>query len=406
MTVFIAHAPADREAAEALEKFIERRGQFAELDDGQTAMRPVQPSDVVVLLISQKLVFAPTRLRLEQRSLDAWAEGRLVAVKLDHGIAPVGLRDLPFIDASFEAQREFKWQEVANEIRERLKAPPASRVPLPPSKGPAPPWRDHLEKVDATRPQTQASVVRKKPKGSSFVSLLVCLLLMLPGLGALIASGAIWLVNRIGPTPGTFADLLTGIDAFGVARGLPSGVTVPVFGAAIVLMILAPMGYALSRGAARKRTDDDTQRDESGEDHEAPAPIPTADAVFVSYARANATSVLPVIEGAKEQGKTFWLDQQNIGGGEGWAGEIVRAIKAAQGVLVMCSKAAFESDHVKREIYLADRYRKKLVPVFIEQADPPEDFEYFFAGVQMTNLFETPEAERPEVLVRALGAAS
>jgi hypothetical protein len=69
----------------------------------------------------------------------------------------------------------------------------------------------------------------------------------------------------------------------------------------------------------------------------------------------------------------------------------------------MCSKAAFESDHVKREIYLADRYRKKLVPVFIEQAEPPEDFEYFFAGVQALKLFETPEAERPQALIRVLG---
>jgi hypothetical protein len=410
MTVFIAHAPADQDAAEALEKFIERRGQFAELDDGQTAMRPVQPNDVVVLLISQKLMFAPTRLRLEQRALDAWAEGRLVAVKLDHGIAPVGLRDLPFIDASFEAQREFKWQEVANTIRERLKAPPASRTP-PPSGGPAPPWRDHLKKVDAAREtaegRSDAEVVRKKAAGSARVGLIACLLLMLPGLGALITSGAIWLVNRIGPAPGTFADLLAGIDAFGVARGLPSGVTVPIFGAAILITVLAPIGYVLSRGAARRKMDEYAkEHPEIYEDYEAPPMPPTTDAVFVSYARANATSVLPVIEGAKEQGRTFWLDQQNISGGEGWAGEIVRAIKAAQGVLVMCSKAAFESDHVKREIYLADRYRKKLVPVFIEQAEPPEDFEYFFAGVQMTNLFETPEAERPEALVRALGAAS
>jgi hypothetical protein len=105
-------------------------------------------------------------------------------------------------------------------------------------------------------------------------------------------------------------------------------------------------------------------------------------------------------------GKRFWLDQQGIGAGESWAGEIVRAIRAAPGVVVMCSKAAFESDHVKREIYLADRYRKRLVPVFIEQAEPPEDFEYFFAGVQMLNLFETPEAERPEALMRALGGAT
>lgn len=408
MTVFIAHAPADQDAAEALEKFIERRGQFAELDDGQTAMRPVQPSDVVVLLISQKLVFAPTRLRLEQRALDAWAEGRLVTVKLDHGIAPVGLRDLPFIDASFEAQREFKWQEVANQIRERLRAPRASQTPPP--KGPAPPWRDHLNKIEAENKTAEkrddVAVPQKKASGSSFVSLLICLVLMLPGLGALVASASIWLVNRIGPRPGTFADLLAGIDAFGVARGSPEGVTVPIFAAAIALMVLAPIGFVMSRGGRKTRSESVREQAEVSEDYEAPLPMPTTDAVFVSYARANATSVLPVIEGAKEQGRHFWLDQQNISGGDGWAGEIVRAIKAAQGVLVMCSKAAFESDHVKREIYLADRYRKKLVPVFIEQAEPPEDFEYFFAGVQMTNLFETPEAERPEALVRALGAAS
>src|SRR6185295_19574084 len=133
MTVFLAHAPADREATEALEKFLERRGQFVELDDGSTAMRPVQASDVLVLLMSKDFVFAPTRLRLEQRALDAWAEQRLIVVKLDKGMAPVGLRDLPAIDASFEAKREFTWQEVANAIRERARAQvaPADAAPAP-----------------------------------------------------------------------------------------------------------------------------------------------------------------------------------------------------------------------------------------------------------------------------------
>jgi hypothetical protein len=112
-----------------------------------------------------------------------------------------------------------------------------------------------------------------------------------------------------------------------------------------------------------------------------------------------------MIETARKAGHKFWLDRKGIAPGDGWAGEIVRAIRGAAGVLVMCSKAAFESDHVKREIYLADRYRKKLVPVFIERADPPEDFEYFFAGAQSLNLFETPEAERPQALLRILGAA-
>ena len=103
-------------------------------------------------------------------------------------------------------------------------------------------------------------------------------------------------------------------------------------------------------------------------------------------------------------GRGVWIDKGGIAAGEGWAGEIVRAIKAAGGVMVMCSSRAFESDHVKREIYLADRYRKPMLPVFLEDAQPPEDFEYFFAGVQWLELFRLPEAERAGAVERALSA--
>jgi hypothetical protein len=380
MTVYVAHAPADREAAEALEKFLERRGQFVELDDGQTALRPVQQSDVVVLLVSKDFVFAPTRLRLEQRALDAWADQRLVVVKLDKGVAPVGLRDLPAIDASFEAQREFKWHDVANKVRETLAMPAA----LPPEGEQAPP-------------------PLRAPKSGGALGGVLLLLLALPGVVAAAAAISIWLANRIGPTPGTFDDLRRGVDEFGVRYGAPSGVTEWLF---LIAMLVTIVVFA--RFIARLVT----PRAKAAKREAAPsAPAPEAepkqtDTLFVSYARANAKDVLPVIEAAKEHGRSFWIDQKGIVAGQGWAGEIVRAIRTAGGVVVMCSKAAFESDHVKREIYLADRYRKKLTPVFIEQAEPPEDFEYFFAGVQQLKLFETPEAERPQALVSALGAAT
>lgn len=383
MTVFVAHAPVDRETAEAVEKHLERRGQFVELDDGQTALRPVQQSDMVVLLLSQDFVFAPARLRLEQRALDAWVDGRLILVKLDHGLAPVGLRDLPAVDASFEAQREFKWQEIANSVIEKLRAPLGAASDGSTAPPPAP---------------------RAAKRGGGLWGSVLPLLLAIPGLIAAAATASIWLANRIGPTPGTLTDLRRGIDEFGVRYGMPSGLTEWLFLAALLLTLcvfalfvarlVAPRAKAAKREAEAPRT--------------MPAPAteeaPASDAVFVSYARANAKDVLPVIEGAKAEGRKFWIDQQGIVAGDGWAGEIVRAIKTAGGVVVMCSRAAFESDHVKREIYLADRYHKKLTPVFIEQAEPPEDFEYFFAGVQLLNLFETPEAERPQALMRALGA--
>jgi hypothetical protein len=374
MTVFLAFAPADRAAAESLETTIERRGQFVELDDGQTAMRPIMTGDVLVLLVSSALTFATARLRLEQRALDAWAAGRLVLVKLDHGLAPVGLRDLPAIDASFEAQREFTWMKVADAVREALRA----RQPAP--------------SADESVPPTLA-----RKKGGGWLGALLLLALAAPGAYALVVSASIWLVNRIGPRPGTWADLVVGVDQFGRNLGLPEGLTPWLFAAAIAVMLaalcVAIVGLA-SRLFRRRAPQPPT---EAGK----PA---AANAVFVSYARANQGAVLPVIAAARDAGRKFWVDQQGgVSAGDGWAGEIVRAIRGAASVVVMCSKAAFESDHVKREIYLADRYKKRLMPVFIEAAEPPEDFEYFFAGVQGLNLFETPEAERAQAFVRVLG---
>lgn len=399
MTVFLSHAPADRQKAEELEKVIERRGQFAELDDGQTALRPIGSGDVLVLLVSSALLFATARLRLEQRALDAWAQGRLVVVKLDHGIPPVGLRDLPAVDATFEAAREFKWNEVADAIRDILRAPRAETDD----------GGDDVSDGDHAAPSSpapQSNAARKS--GGGWLAILIAVVLMAPGLVAIAATVSIWLVNRIGPTPGGWPELVSGINAFGLRYGLPAGVTPALFAVSILLLVAA-VGYLVATIFGGKKAPSELRRDVPRPRGRPRAPRtkpPSSDAVFVSYARANDMTVLPLVEAAKRAGRKFWLDQQGISAGDGWAGEIVRAIKAAGGVVVMCSNAAFESDHVKREIYLADRYKKKLVPVFIEQAEPPEDFEYFFAGVQTLNLFETPEAERPEALIRVLGAAA
>jgi len=397
MTVFLAHAPADRHLAEALEKVIERRGQFAELDDGQTALRPVGAGDVLVLLVSSALTFATARLRLEQRALDAWAQGRLVVVRLDDGAAPVGLRDLPAVDATFEAAREVKWNEAADAVEEVLRAPPEFEAA-----------DDGAGDRPATPPGPGGSSVLRRPREhqtrGGLIGVFVALVLMGPGLVAIAAAVSIWLVNRIGPTPGGWPELIAGVNAFGLRYGIPAGVTPALFAIAILLAVAA-LGFILASLFGGDRAPAELRRNVPRPRRPRGAP-PARDAVFVSYARANDMTVLPLVEAAKRAGRKFWLDQQGISAGDGWAGEIVRAIKTAGGVVVMCSQAAFESDHVKREIYLADRYKKRLVPVYIEEAEPPEDFEYFFAGVQTLNLFDTPEAERPEALIRVLGAAA
>ncbi len=405
MTVFITYAPQDAAAAESLERFLERRGLFVELETGERGFRPLQFTDVVVVLHSKDSVFSTQRLMVEKRALDAWAEQKLIFVKLDHNFAPVGLRDLPFVDASFEQQRDLvAWAEVHKQVVEK------SRPPAPASAAPPSPADDAASQAPPARERSapQAPLRKARAQGGLW-GWLIPLVLLLPGLAASALIGSIWLANRIGPEPGTMRDTLDGVAAFGARFGLSANASVVLVFAAlalsalalVVLLFRALTGLERARAAPKPAAPPRAEAPAS-EAEEAPEP----EAVFISYARANSQLVLPVVAEVQREGRHLWLDQENIQGGDGWAGTIVRAIRSAEGVCVMCSAAAFESDHVKREVYLADRYKKRLLPVFIEDAKPPEDFEYFFAGVQALNLFNTPEGERAAALSHALGAAT
>lgn len=311
MFAFIAHAEADQAAADDLKAFLKTRGLAAETETGVRGFRHVQATDVVIGLWSQKSVFGRHRMMMEKRLLDAWADGRLVLVRLDHGFLPVGLRDLPVIDASFESGRQLAfWPQVERAAREII-----NRA-----------TRERSEKFWSAPPPPKP----EKPGGGGFFG-----------------------------------------SRKKEAQPPPAAASAPV---------------------------------PQAQEPQTEAAPPPPGIVFISYAHADNAAVEPVVSAVKDAGRDVWIDKGGISPGENWAGEIVRGIKAAGGVMVMCSPSAFESDHIKREVYLADRYKKPMLPVFIADAQPPEDFEYFFAGVQWLELFKLPEADRPAAIGKALAA--
>lgn len=301
MFAFIAHAEADQAVAAELKAFLKLHGVVSETETGARGFRHLQSSDVVIVIWSDKSAFSRYRMMLEKRMLEAWANGRLVLVKLDHSFLPVGVRDLPAIDATFvETRKLVAWPEVQRAAREAMKAAQQKNSEVF-WNSPAPP------KMDRGR------FAAKKKEGGA---------------------------------------------------GGPVGAAAP----------------------------------------QAPGGAPGGDTVFISYSHADNAAVEPVVDVVEKSGRDVWIDKKDVATGDGWAGEIVRGIKAAKGVMVMCSPHAFQSDHIKREVYLADRYKKPMLPVFIADAKPPEDFEYFFAGLQGLDLYRIQEADRPNAIVRALAA--
>ncbi|MDP3738269.1 MAG: toll/interleukin-1 receptor domain-containing protein [Hyphomonadaceae bacterium] len=398
MFVFIAHAEADQTAADDLKAFLKSRGLVVETETGAKGFRHLQPSDVVVALWSQKSVFAAHRMQIERRMLEAWEDERLVLVKLDHAFLPVGLRDLPAVDASFETGRQLSvWPQVERAAREAMNRALVSRQSqsgaqssgsgAPPALGekilPAPSVADRPSpggfNGGVSRERTAPAPAAAK-RGS-----------ILPTLFLIIAAGALgWAGWEVFLRPESTL-LLTNL-AYGVA-GL---------GVILLLWIFAQaLRPAPKPKGAAKRAEAAAPPPPAA----APAPQPLATAVFISYAHADSGAVEPVVKIVEQSGREVWIDKGGIQAGEGWAGEIVRAIKGAKSVVVMCSSHAFESDHIKREVYLADRYKKPMFPVFLEAAKMPEDFEYFFAGVQWLELFRLSEADRPGAITKALATA-
>ncbi len=385
MTVYIAHAPEDAEAAQALELFLERRGLFVHREDGAQGFRPMLRSDVVVMLWSGRALFMTHRLMMERRALDAWAEGRLVSVKLDHGIMPVGMRDLRVIEATFEPQRDIAWSAVHKAIQEALENARRMEAELTREEAPRDP-RDPRQTrqidIDDVAPEPQRRM--RSPASNLWAWVTVGVLVLGAALGAAsLMAGVSWMLWAI----------VAGVVAICALAAVLAVSIVKARDEAGGRRHRAPSAGATAPGAPPAA---DYER--------APAPAGGEEnVVFVSYARADLATVGPVVDELKAAGQSVWMDKEAIQPGEGWAGEIVRAIKAAERVCVMCSGAAFQSDHVKREVYLADRYRRPLTPVFLDDAPPPEDFEYFFAGLQHLKLADLPVDGRGVALAQVLG---
>lgn len=406
MFIYIAHAEADQAAADDLKAFLKSRGKVVETETGVRGFRHLQKSDVVIALWSRKAVFGGQRMLMENRILDAWADERLVLVRLDHDPLPVGMRDLKAFDASFETGRSMSvWPQVeraANDAINRALVAADEKA----RKESIHPDGDAIEgpvRVGAAeRPQAGSSRARleapepfdlpaKRGGAPKALLLLVGLVVLGAGVWALATGvgGTIRIPSLTAAIGGGGPDYEFSVFYAAIAGAVTGGL--------IVLLALGLGGSRRTRAPPRTSV-------------RAPAPAapaastPAPNTLFISYAHADNASVQPVVDVVKGAGRQVWIDKGGIQAGEGWAGEIVRGIKGSSGVMVMCSPNAFESDHIKREVYLADRYKKPMLPVFIADAKPPEDFEYFFAGVQWLELFRLPEADRPAAIGRALAA--
>jgi len=94
--------------------------------------------------------------------------------------------------------------------------------------------------------------------------------------------------------------------------------------------------------------------------------------IFISYAREDRPRAEAIAQALEAHGWTVWWDRK-IPAGRKFSQVISEEIAKARCLLVLWSAASVEADFVEEEAYKGKR-RGILVPVFLEEVDPPLGF--------------------------------
>lgn len=133
------------------------------------------------------------------------------------------------------------------------------------------------------------------------------------------------------------------------------------------------------------RTAEDSGLQESGREPECENSS-TRPIVFISYKRDEFEKINPVCKMLDELRVPYWIDRKGVHGGDDYRGRITRTMKEVRVVLFFSSKLSNQSDNVRKEIALAGKYEKSIVPILLDQSEYAESIEYELAGVNKLDI--------------------
>ena len=100
--------------------------------------------------------------------------------------------------------------------------------------------------------------------------------------------------------------------------------------------------------------------------------------IFISYSSCDRLVADQLLHYLEDHGIPCWISFRDITSGN-FSGEITRALKAADIVLVICSTQSCRSEHVKNEVSLAFNQKKHFIPYLLEENPFDDDLEYFLS---------------------------
>jgi len=129
--------------------------------------------------------------------------------------------------------------------------------------------------------------------------------------------------------------------------------------------------------------------------------------VFISYSHKDEALARELSATLEKAGLDIWDDRREIMPGENWAEKMAQGLKESDGMVVLLTPDALESNTIRRNIEYAlgkEAYSKRLIPVLVgdPQEFPQENLPWIFKHLKMINL---PNQGRNEETLRQIAEA-
>jgi hypothetical protein len=125
--------------------------------------------------------------------------------------------------------------------------------------------------------------------------------------------------------------------------------------------------------------------------------------IFISYSRKDSEFVDRLSQALELYGFPTWEDVKAIAGGDVWKAAISKAVRECDAFLIVLSPQSASSENVSKELAVATKHARRILPVMYQACKIPDKMDYDLAELQWADFVELSFDESLEGLVRALG---
>lgn len=111
--------------------------------------------------------------------------------------------------------------------------------------------------------------------------------------------------------------------------------------------------------------------------------------IFISYSSKDRDRALSLTERLRSAGYSCWIDQSGIDAATRWSSGIAEALSGCKAIFMLLSTSSLASENVTKELNLAAEWKKKIVPIVLEEVALTKDFAYHLSGIQHISIDNT-----------------